>query len=119
MAGTAPTLDSLERRLRKIMCADTTFVRRYQHPNHCGEAAWEEGSKSLWISLDPFWHGELATLLHELTHFALRMDRTWGELEEPMILGLEDALGHRIRASKSRAAWWRRALQAKLTKEGR
>ena len=77
MAGTAPTLDSLERRLRKIILSPDTHVRLYAHPNNCGEAAWEDGSKSLWISLDPFWHGELATLLHELTHFALRMDRTW------------------------------------------
>ena len=101
------------------MKAETTFIRRYSHPNNCGEAAWDEGSKVLLIQIDSFWHGELATLIHELAHFALRLDRVWGELEEPMILGLEDALGHRIKGSKARSAWWRRALLAKLTKEGR
>ena len=119
MSNPAPTLDSLERRLRKIMQADTTHVRRFAHPENCGEAAWEEGSQTLVIYIDSFWHGELATLLHELCHFAVRLDRVWGELEEPMILGLEDALGHRIRGSKARAAWWRAQLDRKLGKEAK
>ena len=110
----APTLDSLERRARATLKAGTTRVRLYEHPTNVGECAWTDGDSRLLISIDTFWNGSLSTLIHELTHYVLRLDRAWGELEEPMILGLEDALVARVKGSRARSAWWRAALRAKL-----
>lgn len=115
MASPAPTIEGLERRIRKALLSENTRVIRYAHPNNAGEAVWTDGNDGvLLIKIDPFWNGELATLVHELSHYVLRLDRVWGQLEEPMILGLEVELSERIKRSHSRSRWWRRALNQKL-----
>ena len=117
MKKKGPTLAWLERRLRETLLADTTHVQAFVHDHNTGQAEWEEGSPELVVSLDPFWNGQLPTLVHELMHYVLRLDRTWGDLEEPMILGLEKAMNERIQKSISRSRWWRKHLHRKLKED--
>ena len=110
----APTLDSLERRLRRLMLAPTTHIKHYRNLHNAGEVVWVEGDPNSYVSLDPSWRGEIPTLLHELIHVELSLHRTWGALDEAMVLGLEDAMVDRIKKSVPRCKWWRRHLDAKL-----
>lgn len=60
--------------------------------------------------------GRIRAVTHELAHMILdaRMDGLGMDIEEPMIVGLEEALVKRITKSDRQLRWWLDAIRAKL-----
>lgn len=112
----APTLADLERSLRHALKDRVRHVRVQASWRQAAGIEWEgEGRRvgDLWV--EPFQRGIGWAVVHELTHYVMRFHaEKWGELEEPQIEGLANAVWQRIERVPARYWWWRKAVAAKL-----
>jgi len=113
------TYQGLEERLRKALLDPATRLKL--HVLNAETLAWVEyEGRKVEVALDPMRGGLIECVVHELLHAVMRTELArWGEFEECIVLAVERELVHQINSSRRRVQWWRKAIDGKLTKEGR
>ena len=115
----APTFADLERSLRHALKDRVRVIEVRASWQQGGGIEWEgEGRRVGVLWVEPYQLGVIPTVVHELTHYVMRFQaERWGELEEPQIEGLANAVWQRIERVPARYWWWRKAIAAKLKGE--
>lgn len=112
----APTIADLERKLRHALLDRVAAIHTRASWKQAAGIEWEgEGRRVGLLWVEPYQRGVGWAVVHELTHYVMRFEaEKWGELEEPQIEGLANAVWRRIEATPARYHWWRKAIAAKL-----